>query len=413
MSDSSDYQGEMFIPLSISDTDAEALMTGADGIRSDLGDLADVLGAIETAGQAFVDMDISRMARAAAMEARAVPAARLDAAQSAARSEWMARMAPRVAVGALALIMLVVSSTGLAFAANGAKPGDMLYGLDRAAEVLGIGDGGANERIAEAHALVASGAVSGGLTHAASVLPATPDNETAKAAIQKAATRIQGEPQGPSSFVAEQVGTLLSYLRLATAAGTVNTSTLAGFAEAIGEPPAEAPGLAGTTPGLAGTTPGLAGTTPGESGDTSSQSEGATDEGDDGPGQSGDAPGQTEDTPGQSEDTPGQSGNTPGQSGDPPGQDDATSGQSENATDQGDDSPGQSGDTPGQSGDTPGQSGDTPGQGGATSGQSEDLTDQSGDTPGPPDDAPGQSEDVPPGTPDNTPGATNPGGGRS
>ena len=188
MNDSSDYQGEMFIPLSISDTDAEALMTGADGVRSDLGDLADVLGAMKTAGQAFVDMDISRLARAAALEARAIPAARLDAAQAAARSEWMARMAPRVAVGALALIMLVVSSTGLAFAANGAKPGDMLYGLDRAAEILGIGDGGSNERIAEAHALVASGAVAVGLTHAAAVLPATPDNEMAKAAIQKATT---------------------------------------------------------------------------------------------------------------------------------------------------------------------------------------------------------------------------------
>ena len=359
MSDSSDYQGEMFAPLSISDTDAEALMTGADGVRSDLADLADVLGSIRTAGQAFGDTDISRLARAAALEARALPAARLDAAQAAARSEWMARMAPRVAVGALALIMLVVSSTGLAFAANGAKPGDMLYGLDRAAEVLGIGDGGANERIAEAHALVASGAVAGGLTHAAAVLPATPDNETAKAAIQKAATRVQGEPQGPSSYVAEQVGTLLSYLRLATAAVTVNTSTLAGFAEAIGEPPAEAPGLAGTTPGQSETTPGQSGTTPGESGDTS-ESEGATDQGDDGQGQSGDAPGQSGDTPGQSGNTPGQSGNTPGQS----GEDSESSSQSENQT-------------------------------------------------GPPDDVPEPPDDVPPGPPDNTPGATNPGGGRS
>ncbi|MCH8990498.1 MAG: hypothetical protein IIA44_01930 [Acidobacteria bacterium] len=378
MTRSSDYQGEMFAPLSISDTDAEELMTGADGVRSDLGDLADVLGYIRTAGQAFVDTDISRLARAAALEARAVPAARLDAAQAAARSEWMARMAPRVAVGALALIMLVVSSTGLAFAANGAKPGDMLYGLDRAAEILGIGDGGSNERIAEAHALVASGAVAVGLTHAAAVLPATPDNEMAKAAIQKAATRVQGEPQGPSSYVAEQVGTLLSYLRLATAAGTVNTSTLAGFAEAIGEPPTAAPGQSGDTPGQAGTTPGQAGTTPGQAGTT--------------PGQGETTPGQGETVPGQDADVSGQEDEGPGQSGD---------------------APGQSGDTPGQSGDTPGQSGDTPGQGGATSGQSEDLTDQSGDTPGPPDDAPGQSEDVPPGTPDNTPGATNPGGGRS
>ncbi len=249
MSDSSDYQGEMFIPLSISDTDAEALMTGADGIRSDLGDLADVLGAIKTAGQAFVDTDISRMARAAALEARALPAARLDAAQAAARSEWMARMAPRVAVGALALIMLVVSSTGLAFAANGAKPGDMLYGLDRAAEVLGIGDGGSNERIAEAHALVASGAVAVGLTHAAAVLPATPDNEMAKAAIQKAATRVQGEPQGPSSSVAEQVGTLLSYLRIATASGTVSVSIVSSYAQKIGEPPTDAQGGSEDAPG--------------------------------------------------------------------------------------------------------------------------------------------------------------------
>ena len=359
MSDSSDYQGEMFAPLSISDTDAEALMTGADGVRSDLADLADVLGSIRTAGQAFGDTDISRLARAAALEARALPAARLDAAQAAARSEWMARMAPRVAIGALALIMLVVSSTGLAFAANGAKPGDMLYGLDRAAEVLGIGDGGANERIAEAHALVASGAVAGGLTHAAAVLPATPENDTAKAAIQKAATRVQGEPQGPSSFVAEQVGTLLSYLRVATAAGTVNTGTLAGFAEAIGEPSAEAPGQTGETPGLTETTPGQSGTTPGESGDTS-ESEGATDQGDDSPGQSGDTPGQSGDTPGQSGDTPGQSGNTPGQS----EEDSESSSQSENQT-------------------------------------------------GPPDDVPEPPDDLPPGPPDNTPGATNPGGGRS
>jgi hypothetical protein len=366
MSDSSDYQGEMFAPLSISDTDAEALMTGADGVRSDLADLADVLGSIRTAGQAFGDTDISRLARTAALEARALPAARLDAAQAAARSEWMARMAPRVAVGALALIMLVVSSTGLAFAANGAKPGDMLYGLDRAAEVLGIGDGGANERIAEAHALVASGAVAGGLTHAAAVLPATPENDTAKAAIQKAATRVQGEPQGPSSFVAEQVGTLLSYLRLATAAGTVNTSTLSGFAEAIGEPPAEAPGLAETTPGQTETTPGQSETTPGQDGATS-ESEGATDQGDDGSGQSGDAPGQTETTPGQSETTPGQSGNTPG------------------------------------------RAGETPGQSGEDSESSSEAENQTG----PPDDVPEPPDDLPPGPPDNTPGATNPGGGSS
>ncbi len=270
-------------------------MSGAEGVRSDLGDLADVLGSIRTAGQTFVDKDISRLARAAALEARALPAARLDAAQTAARSEWMARMAPRVAVGALALIMLVVSSTGLAFAANGAKPGDMLYGLDRAAEVLGIGDGGSNERIAEAHALVASGAVASGLTHAAAVLPATPDNETAKAAIQKAATRVQGEPQGPSSFVAEQVGTLLNYLHTATIAGSVSTMTVSDLARAIGGTPGDVPGQDGATSG--------------QDGATSGQSE-------DAPGQSGDAPGQDGATSGQDGATSGQSDDAPGKSDD-------------------------------------------------------------------------------------------------
>ncbi|GMQ84817.1 MAG: hypothetical protein BMS9Abin07_0382 [Acidimicrobiia bacterium] len=341
MSGSSDYQGEMFTSTSISDADAEALLAGTDGVRSDLGDLANVLGSIKTAGQAFVHMDISRLARTAALEARAVPAARLNAAQTAARSEWMARMAPRVAVGALALIMLVVSSTGLAFAADGAKPGDLLYGLDRAAEALGIGNGGADERIAEAHALVASGAISSGLTHAAAVLDDTPASETAKETLHAAATRLEaGSP--PNADTKAQVTLLLEYIAGQKASGEqVDGAKVSELARMIGGPAATTPGKSDQAPGQDGT--------PGKSDNT--------------PGQDNDKPGKPDNTPGQDNDKPGKPDNTPGQDNDKPGKPDNTPGQDNDKPGKPDDTPGHDDDKPGESDQAPGHDDDKPGSG--------------------------------------------------
>jgi hypothetical protein len=42
--------------------------------------------------------------------------------------------------------------SGVAVAANRAAPGDALYGIDRALEKIGIGAGGAQERLAGAKA---------------------------------------------------------------------------------------------------------------------------------------------------------------------------------------------------------------------------------------------------------------------
>ncbi len=52
---------------------------------------------------------------------------------------------------------LVMAMAGVAVAANGSAPGDVLYGLDRTLEKFGLGDGGVDERIAEFDQLIDTG----------------------------------------------------------------------------------------------------------------------------------------------------------------------------------------------------------------------------------------------------------------
>ncbi len=54
----------------------------------------------------------------------------------------------RVAAGATSL-MMIVGMTGVAWASDSAVPGDWNYGIDRALESIGIGAGGAGERLQE------------------------------------------------------------------------------------------------------------------------------------------------------------------------------------------------------------------------------------------------------------------------
>jgi hypothetical protein len=60
---------------------------------------------------------------------------------------------------------LVMGMTSVAVAADGAAPGDFLYGIDRALENLGVGDGGIDERITEAGDLMTHGAPVDALIH--------------------------------------------------------------------------------------------------------------------------------------------------------------------------------------------------------------------------------------------------------
>jgi hypothetical protein len=381
----------MYTPLSMSDAEVEALFDGADGLRADLNDVAEVVATIQAIGRYDADKDFSHLIAEAALESRTTPVARYAAAQAASTSwEWTTRVVPRVAVGAAALLMLVVSSSGLAFAANGAKPGDMLYGLDRAAEVIGIGDGGADERYAEAQALVAAGEMPDGLALASEILDRIPGGEEAKPAVAEAAARLEHEPAGPASQAADQVGALLRIIHDGTIAGVVDIPTVSSLAQKIGRPPGVPPGQTDGAPGGSGEAPGQTGLNPGQS------------DGEKGPpGQEGTAPGQDLEGAGNSENAPGHD-----------------EGATEDATE---DAPGNSGDAPGQNKDddedTPGNSGDAPGQNkdgedapGQDKDDDEDAPGNSGSAPGQGDDNPGQGPEDPPAPPVTTPGQGTPGG---
>lgn len=67
-------------------------------------------------------------------------------------------------------IALVLGFAGVAYAADGAVPGDTLYGLDCALENAGIGDGGLEERLGEAGELMDENYVDAGLDHAVEAL---------------------------------------------------------------------------------------------------------------------------------------------------------------------------------------------------------------------------------------------------
>lgn len=67
-------------------------------------------------------------------------------------------------------VIAVGSFSGVAYASNGAAPGDTLYGLDRALENVGLGDGGLEERFTEVGDLMEDGLVDEGLSHGAEAL---------------------------------------------------------------------------------------------------------------------------------------------------------------------------------------------------------------------------------------------------
>ena len=220
----------------------------------------------------------------------------------------------------------------------------MLYGLDRAFESVGIGNGGAGERLGEAQALVAGGDAPAGLIHAAKVVAKTPAGQTAAPAIEEAATRLENGPVGPGSNGAVQ--NLLTYITETHSqengeqvVGSAFGSGVASRAHLIGRPEGPSTEAAGQGDAKGDEdAPGNSGSAPGQN----------KDEGDeDAPGNPEIAPGQTEDE--GDEDAPGNSEIAPGQSGENPGQ--APSG----------------GGPPGQRGENPGQApsgGGPPGQGG-------------------------------------------------
>ncbi len=128
------------------------------------------------------------------------------------RSNVFRTLKPRAA-GVLTVVGLLFGATGVAWAANGAVPGEALYSLDTALENFGILNGGAEERLAEARDLVEFGDFAGGLGSAAdTVTQSGVDDSSATEALEEAATRASDNGEAAPEQVRESVTALLGYL---------------------------------------------------------------------------------------------------------------------------------------------------------------------------------------------------------
>jgi hypothetical protein len=87
-----------------------------------------------------------------------------------------ARFTRRLALPLASLIFLS-AMTGVTYAANGAAPGETLYGVDIALENVGVGAGGIVERLTEAAKMADNGNSAEALAHAAQAVAAGVEDE--------------------------------------------------------------------------------------------------------------------------------------------------------------------------------------------------------------------------------------------
>ncbi len=243
MSGSDDYLDEMKFN-DTTDQGIERLFDGSLDSLSDLAPIADLFASVRA--EASVDLDEQTMASfIQSASATATTAARQRDAEGEATSpthlrragngSLLASLRHRVAAVSVAAAMFVSGMTGMAVAADHAKPGDTLYGVDRALEAVGIGNGNADERLAEVQALFDSGEVPRGLSHAADLVEAyRPDNQAASIALQEAADRVKSGGSEQSAATRELVAGLLSHL--SRGAQEFDGLQIADIARTIGRP---------------------------------------------------------------------------------------------------------------------------------------------------------------------------------
>ncbi len=110
------------------------------------------------------------------------------------------RLSYQLGVG-LAALVLVTGMTGVAVASNEAAPGDALYGVDRALEAIGINDGAAAERIAEAQVLLDRGQAADAVAHAAEAISTEEgvEGSEAAAALLEVAEKMRTTENGSAN----------------------------------------------------------------------------------------------------------------------------------------------------------------------------------------------------------------------
>lgn len=223
MSESGVYRDDM-LRTRMSDNDVERLLCGESPKDEALESLAPILSAFDNVSwPAPSEEAVARFASEAAEIAQAAqPDAETIPARSGGASRWMRPVLQRWLATGLATLLLVSGLSAVAVAFDDAIPGDQLYGLDRAFEAVGIGDGGPAERISEARALFELGQVAEAIEHAAEAVEATaedgdgtdgfsPESVNAREALQAAADNVQtGNDDPQSQEVRDAVAAMLS-----------------------------------------------------------------------------------------------------------------------------------------------------------------------------------------------------------
>jgi hypothetical protein len=303
MTDLDDCQGDMSRDSTV-DIEIERLLSGSPTYSDDLAPLAGVFASLHPkGGDELGEQAIARLVTACAAAAAAAP--RHAAARPMKRSRLQSLRRRTVAL-AVAATVVVGGTSGLAFAADGAKPGDVLYGVDRAFETVGIGAGAEQERLSEVEALFDAGELERGLQHATEVLGDDLSDPAAADALVDAAARVQLAGSDESAISRQGVADLLDYIT--NNIDDLDGSQIADLASEIGrsDEPAQpgrdssnsAPAPPSDTPA---DPPGLSEHNPGPPADNPAEP----------PGLSNQAPGPSHGAPA---DPPGHQGSAPGQS---------------------------------------------------------------------------------------------------
>lgn len=212
MSRPDDYEAEM--AQTLSDLEMERLLSGNNPENDEAADLVALLDLIRAGGdRSPSEAAVALVATQAASIARTAPTAGAPIRRPGRTAGWKLR--PQVAVVAGAIVVFGAFS-GVAVAADGAVPGDALYGIDRALEKIGIGAGHAEERLEEARALLSDGEASEAVRHVTEVLTEEEDGSEvgdARAALEDAAVTLEDDGQLSSTPAREDVAVLLDYLR--------------------------------------------------------------------------------------------------------------------------------------------------------------------------------------------------------
>lgn len=203
MSDFDVYQSDM-PRRGLTQADVELLFSTHVPVREDLASFAVILECLHRTGRFDpsdeVIADFSGVAAEIARAGREAP--HVAAKPTAPRRDGLLM---RRFAGALGAALFLTGMTGVAMA-DDAAPGDVLYGLDRAMESIGVGDSGPSERIAEAKALFHRGQIIAAIAHAAEAVEAASELEGREAqgsllessmaidALRRAAERVDVDP---------------------------------------------------------------------------------------------------------------------------------------------------------------------------------------------------------------------------